>query len=359
VITDKRADPILPGLADLIMGNEHPVFAFGATERVNELVRLTRIDAVVDDVYSGSHFCGLPVVRSGVVTSGSYVLSTIIGNIWKAKSVFADKDIKYVDFFQLYNFYGSERFSNRFLNGFQEFYSANLCDLRLIGDSLEDLESRMTLSSLINFRLTYNTQYLRDFTNRTSTQYFENFLYLGRSNECTFLDVGSFDGTDALKFASRFLDFRKIHCFEPIDRSFKELTNNIKIDGRILAHKVAVGARTTTARFSDEGTCSTIASEGGEVVDVVTIDDFISDGVDYIKLDIEGSEMDALTGAIRTISKNKPSIAVCVYHRPEHLLECYNFLKPLLKGHKIYLRHYTEGVVETVLYFIRPDEISP
>jgi FkbM family methyltransferase len=39
--------------------------------------------------------------------------------------------------------------------------------------------------------------------------------------------------------------------------------------------------------------------------------------VDFIKMDIEGAERQALRGARHTIARWKPNMAVCVYHRPD------------------------------------------
>ncbi len=62
-------------------------------------------------------------------------------------------------------------------------------------------------------------------------------------------------------------------------------------------------------------------SEGTIKVALTTIDKIVADlhvdQVDYIKLDIEGAESNALRGAVETIKKYKPRISVAAYHRPE------------------------------------------
>lgn len=40
---------------------------------------------------------------------------------------------------------------------------------------------------------------------------------------------------------------------------------------------------------------------------------------DFIKLDLEGAEIDALNGMSKTISTYKPKLAVCLYHAPSHM----------------------------------------
>lgn len=73
--------------------------------------------------------------------------------------------------------------------------------------------------------------------------------------------------------------------------------------------------------------------------------------VDLIKMDIEGSEMEALKGCASIIKEQHPVMAVCVYHRIEDLWEVPLYLKELCSDYKIYMRHHAEyWVAETVCY---------
>lgn len=73
--------------------------------------------------------------------------------------------------------------------------------------------------------------------------------------------------------------------------------------------------------------------------------------VDFIKMDIEGSEMKALKGCAGIIKEQRPAMAVCVYHRIEDLWEVPLYLKELCGDYKIYVRHHAEyWVSETMCY---------
>lgn len=66
-------------------------------------------------------------------------------------------------------------------------------------------------------------------------------------------------------------------------------------------------------------------------IDIVTIDSYTSShdlNVGLIKLDIEGSELEAIKGAIETICKYKPILLISVYHLPKDFFE----IKPLLES---------------------------
>ena len=76
-------------------------------------------------------------------------------------------------------------------------------------------------------------------------------------------------------------------------------------------------------------------------MELTTIDDFVREKnipkVDFIKMDIEGAELDALKGAINTIKTFKPKLAICIYHKPEHFYEIPTFIKSIVPEYKIWL----------------------
>ena len=85
-------------------------------------------------------------------------------------------------------------------------------------------------------------------------------------------------------------------------------------------------------------------------IDVVRIDNLIKENITYIKMDIEGAELNAIKGAERIIKENKPTLAICVYHKNEDLLNIASAIKALVPEYKLYLRHHNVSGTETVLY---------
>ncbi len=75
----------------------------------------------------------------------------------------------------------------------------------------------------------------------------------------------------------------------------------------------------------------------------------------FVKMDIEGAELDALQGARETITRHAPVLAICLYHRPDHLWEVPLYLKGLRPDYRLYLRRYGEDCWEQVLYAVPAD----
>ena len=73
---------------------------------------------------------------------------------------------------------------------------------------------------------------------------------------------------------------------------------------------------------------------------------------DFIKMDIEGAELAALEGAQNCIREQHPKLIICVYHKPEDIIEIPAYILSLCPDYKLYLRHYSLGHTETVLYAV-------
>lgn len=91
-----------------------------------------------------------------------------------------------------------------------------------------------------------------------------------------------------------------------------------------------------------------------EKVPLTTIDKLVEelklDKVDFIKMDIEGAETKALAGGRATIAKNKPRMALSVYHQPDHPYKVPELVKAA------YTQYQTEyGPCAEEGYGIRPD----
>jgi hypothetical protein len=94
-----------------------------------------------------------------------------------------------------------------------------------------------------------------------------------------------------------------------------------------------------------------LRGEGGEKVLAVALDDVLTGfSPTFIKMDIEGAEISALRGGEKTIRRCLPDLAVCVYHRINHIWDIPLLLDDWRLGYKMYLRSYNPYTMETVLY---------
>jgi FkbM family methyltransferase len=106
-------------------------------------------------------------------------------------------------------------------------------------------------------------------------------------------------------------------------------------------------------RFSASGRTNGSFSEDGElVIPVKKIDSVVKIPPTFIKMDIEGSETEALRGAAKCITQVQPNIAIAAYHKAQDLWDLVNVIRELNDSYQFYLRQYSETGLETVIYAV-------
>lgn len=168
-------------------------------------------------------------------------------------------------------------------------------------------------------------------------QYFPDDLFRYRADE-VILDGGAYDG-DTLRSFDR--DFAKWIAFEPHPGNAEKFRSYMieRADPRVVFSESALGRKAGMVRMTIDGGLSAQEDTYGTVVPVLALDAF-SPIPTFIKLDIEGAELDAIEGARALIHETRPVLAVCVYHTPDHLWRIPLRLKELMPDAKFYLRPY-------------------
>ena len=182
--------------------------------------------------------------------------------------------------------------------------------------------------------------------------------------EDVFLDCGAFDGDTIRNLVDHHEPFGRIEAVEADSHSFARLADFVStlqpdIANRIRLHQCAVGGQLGTVRFDDTGGVESKVSDDGKiVVDMVPIDVmFASKRVSMIKMDIEGGEFDALVGAEQVIQRDRPILAICVYHSQQDIWRIPLLIRRLCPDHRMYLKAYRGDGIQTVVYAVPPERV--
>lgn len=195
-------------------------------------------------------------------------------------------------------------------------------------------------------------------------QYFDlPELNTAKINSEIFVDAGSFDGATSLLF----LDWagakgKRIWMLEPDSNNVALCEKNLndrfakKNVNRVEYSIVRLGLwnKKDTLYFqSGASGASKVAESGNASIEVDCLDNIL-DGkpVTFIKMDLEGSEYNALLGAKKTIKAFNPKLAISIYHKPQDVWELPSLILEMNPDYKFYLRHYSISSAETVLYAI-------
>ena len=218
--------------------------------------------------------------------------------------------------------------------------------IRAAQDTL-DADGRLEFACQLNLRL--HADISGD--PHPSEQYFPADLFQLSPDEC-FVDCGAFDGDTLIDFMARSAGaFKRYVALEPDTANFAALQRIACRDDRIAIYRQAAGARHHPVRFLSNGNCSRISDAGSETVPCAPLDDLlVHEWPSYIKMDIEGAELDALSGAVNVIRRSQPKLAICAYHHPDHLWRIPLMIRKLLPWHRITLRTHCFDGQESVYY---------
>jgi FkbM family methyltransferase len=272
--------------------------------------------------------------------------------------------------------------------------AAHFEELLQQAECFEDDFSRFTFFCLLNYRLTADPNYLsrcaigHHFDRAGFNTYTFNRSFFEFSADEVFVDGGGFDGDSMENFVTATRGrFRHVYTFEP----FPELADKCEqrrrrlddvhapgISRRISVIRKGLWSHTARLHFNptlfagddaanaapvpqsahiiEAGITSHMYSpeteqQGGFDVDVVSIDEACDEPVSLIKLEIEGSELEALHGATRTISANRPKMALSAYHKAEDLLTLPRFVQRCDLGYKMSLRLHNATVPDALVCY--------
>ncbi len=352
IIEPFNSDSSAINFCNNFLNNPSLRFVFGCNSWASSIAEEIDIHAFVDDYYKNQFFAGKPVIRSKDLPKNALVISAIVGErpltaLARLKSL----GISCLDYFAFHKYSGFALKDVLYINEFKNEFNLNRVKYEWLYKRLEDIESKTILSKLINFRLSHQLKFMHGFVNAQDRQYFESFLNLRKDGE-SFLDIGCYDGFTSLEFIKRCPNYNSIHVFEPEIDNMSVVKSRLNKYQNIHFHPFGAFDRSETLSFVSNGSASMLSSDGSSTIEVRRIDDVITTPYTFLKMDIEGGEIAAVKGAADSISNFKPRLAISVYHKVDDLIKIPEQILNYYQDYRIYLRHYTEGVTETVMFFL-------
>lgn len=217
-----------------------------------------------------------------------------------------------------------------------------------------DSESKFSFLSLLRYRLTGDTTALRI----SPDQPYYHPSVRPRQGD-VIIDGGAFDGDSALSFVRYLRGETKVYSFEPAQQNYRQMVEKfMQFRLEKICRPVPKGLWSceTELKFDKAVGIEAKIDPRGEIsIPVIDIDTFVNREklhIDLIKLDIEGSELEALAGAQQTILQDKPRLQVCVYHHPDHVWQVPLLIKQMNPKYKLYFAHHTHNIWESLIYAV-------
>lgn len=368
---------------------------------IRVLAKVANVIAIVDDFLCQreTHIFAIPVISSdqwvGLASGQADVVSCLLTPGATAYQHFSKVAAQWslpimmpLQFLQLLESCQIDRSgeTGRFFWYGYEFFTATLNDLDRLLEASQDFVdgySRISWLCVMMYRLTLNPFYLEACAVGHGNEayklnsYSTNRQFLKFSDQEVYVDGGAFNG-DTIEGFLRACggQFKRIHSFEPSSHNNQLIRarlsglqdNYLKpLASSITLHELGLWDCTTTLRFNpgqivadfegasphqpasahllESGIVNHIYEQSHEervaiTVPVTTIDEATDATATFIKLEIEGSELKALHGARQTIARNRPKMAVSMYHKPEDLLTLSQFVRETDQGYSLGFRQH-------------------
>ncbi len=177
---------------------------------------------------------------------------------------------------------------------------------------------------------------------------------LERIKKADIIDVGGFIGDSALIF--RDFTKQKIHTFEATSKNFELMQKTLQMNesSQIIPNKLALGSAKGKMKINLAGSASSAmySYNNGEYeyVSVITLDEYVRENnlkIGFIKVDIEGGEMDFLRGGLETIKTQRPAMLISIYHHPEQFFGIKPFIQSLDLGYNFKIHKPVDGMIST------------
>ena len=224
------------------------------------------------------------------------------------------------------------------MTGTYKVYMNHLTELYAFYSALRDEESRRVFLGFLMARISGN---FSDAIFADTPQYICEGFEPNVGD--IFIDGGACDGYTAGFFADRGC---KVYSFE-MDRKNAEIASALGKQKGFVVENLGLGSSVREEHYThNENNIggSHLDANGNDTTTIVALDSYVAQHqlprVDFIKLDVEGAELDVLKGAAESIKKFKPKMAVCAYHKHEDLWTLMPFIKSLRPDYEFAFRHY-------------------
>jgi FkbM family methyltransferase len=239
----------------------------------------------------------------------------------------------------------------------QDFFTQNQDRVQRVLELLSDEKSKKVLNAVIKYRM-YKTPIPQSLYSEYDQYFVSDIIRISQGE--VFVDVGAYTGDTIQQFMDlarkQKVRYGKIIGFEPDEKNYSLVSRYYGKKKGVILIKKGISIKEDTLFFRVESATSHVVEDGNNAdysIPVTNIDSVkVCSKATWIKMDIEGAEMDALHGAEETIKRNHPKLTICIYHSDEDILRIIEYIHELVPEYRLYVRHHSSNHVETVLYAI-------
>ena len=243
---------------------------------------------------------------------------------------------------------------------FIHYYNDNKALFDEVLDNLSDDISKKTYEAVISVKCGNSPSELSRLI--VFPQYFPKDIITSRCyrNTGCFIDGGGYSGDTVIEFVKHSnKNYKSIFTWEPDEKNLFSLKKNTKAIRDVIIIEKGMYSKETTLVFDSFGNDKSRINNAGEsIIMVDSVDNVCStSNICFIKMDIEGAELSALEGCRQVIKRDRPVLAICIYHSCEDLWHIPLWIKENTVNYDLFIRAHSDSGSEIVAYGI-PKELK-
>lgn len=233
----------------------------------------------------------------------------------------------------------------------------------LLKKYLSDDASKSVYDAVYQYYLTNDINEIVKVCTTEESYFIKEVKEYFQDRKFTLIDAGAYTGELLRAIIAADLHVSKWYCFEAEKNNYNKLVDNIEKsilpEGmECVCENYGLWSERKELPVMGQGASSKVIEDAGtgdcDICKMETIDSYCQNiKVDMIKMDIEGAEMHALTGAVNTIKRDMPLLAISIYHSAEDYYRIMQFIMKIHgEGYQYYIRQHAMIYGETILYAV-------
>ena len=222
---------------------------------------------------------------------------------------------------------------------------------------LDDEPSRKVYDALIGMRTRLSIAYAQQVKSPWGEEYFDR-AFVQPEHAARFVDAGAASGDTLHRLEANFGPVEQAWLFEPELPAYYEALRSVSDRPHVWVFNMGLDEAPSRATYQPElsydiagDLSSYVPANITSYIQGVPLDALVQGKVGLFKLDIEGMEAAALRGARTVIHRDKPTLAVCAYHRSDDFWRLMDEVSAIRPDYRIGIRLYADILEDITLYF--------
>ncbi len=195
-------------------------YILGINKLTKSLLKHLEVDGIIDDFTRVQRSRKKEIFQIEDVPKDALILWTSTGSPLEVKRILDELGFKHISYLVFYKYSAFDLVHPPFITDFEDDYRNNTDRYSCVYDLLADKKSKEIFEKVINFKMTFDYEFMKGFTNDHEGQYFDKEI-IPEIKEISFVDGGGYVGDTATEVIKNYPNFKKIYLIEPIPENIR------------------------------------------------------------------------------------------------------------------------------------------